>query len=73
MNLTTKLKRHATFYSNACICLFVAPELAGWGEQLGGGVEKRTVVTPHVRAINGFASVLDISHGQRIQVGAWIA
>lgn len=45
-----------------------APELAGWGEQLGGGVERRTVVTPHVRAINGLASVLDISHGQRLQV-----
>ena len=45
-----------------------APELAGWGEQLGGGVERRTVVTPHVRAVNGLASVLDISHGQRLQV-----
>ena len=37
---------------------------------MGGGVERRTVVTPHVRAVNGLASVLDISHGQRLQVRA---
>ena len=45
-----------------------APELAGWGEQLGGGVERRTVVNPFPRAVSGLATVIDISHGQHLHV-----
>ena len=45
-----------------------APELAGWGEQLGGGVERRTVVNPFPRAVGGMATVIDISHGQHLHV-----
>ena len=50
------------------ICCAAAPELAGWGEQLGGGVERRTVVNPFPRAVGGLATVIDISHGQHLHV-----
>jgi hypothetical protein len=45
-----------------------APELAGWGEQLGGGVERRTVVNPFPRAVGGMATAIDFSHGQHLHV-----
>ena len=42
-----------------------APEVSAWSEDLGGGVVRQTVVAPHARAMDGSASAVDLSHGQR--------
>ena len=46
-----------------------APEVSAWSEDLGGGVVRQTVVTPHPRAMDGSAPAIDLSHGQRPAVG----
>lgn len=42
-----------------------APEVSAWSEDLGGGVVRQTVMTPHTRAMDGPAPAVDLSHGQR--------
>lgn len=42
-----------------------APEVSAWSEDLGGGVVRQTVVTPHAGAMDGSASAFDLSFGQR--------
>lgn len=45
--------------------LFAATEVSAWSEDLGGGVVRQTVMTPHARAVDGTATAVDLSHGQR--------
>jgi hypothetical protein len=55
--------------SQTVISVTPAPEVSAWSEDLGGGVVRQTVVTPHPRAMDGSAPAIDLSHGQRPAVG----
>lgn len=42
-----------------------APEVSAWSEALGNGVVRQTILTPHAAAMDGSATVFDLSFRQR--------
>ena len=69
MTVYTQAKVVHKVTSQTIISVTPAPEVSAWSEDLGGGVVRQTVVTPHPRAMDGSAPAIDLSHGQRPAVG----
>ncbi len=63
---------HTTRSSHSESSTFADPaqEVSAWSEDLGGGVVRQTVVTPHARAMACTDPAVDLSHGQRPAVSA---